>query len=257
MINDLSVNSPHLWKYVDDTTISEIVHKSCTSNVQALANQIIHWSRENRVHINADKCKELRIDFTKQPVDFKAVVIDGKELDVVPSVKLLGLNISQDLTWNKQVEDVLKKSNKRMYFLVQLKRANVPPQDLVLFYKACIRSVIDYAIPVYFHALPLYLKNEFIRLEKRALSIILPNTKYFKACTILDLTPILDHHISLCRNLFHEITVDPSNKLHHLLPDLKPSVYNLRRKKKYSIPRIHTNRAKQSFIIHNALNFLI
>ena len=55
------------------------------------------------------------------------------------TVKLLGLTIS-NLTWNAYIKEVVRKSAKRLYFLVQLKHSKVPTNDLVLFYKACIRS---------------------------------------------------------------------------------------------------------------------
>ena len=45
-------------------------------------------------------------------------------------------------------------------------------QDLALFYVSCVRSVIDYAAPVFFNGLPQYLKNELVQLKKRAISII-------------------------------------------------------------------------------------
>ena len=55
--------------------------------------------------------------------------------------------MSSDLTWNAHIE-VIKKANKRLYFLVlnQLKRAKVPLKELVLFY-TCVRSVIDSVMP--------------------------------------------------------------------------------------------------------------
>ena len=36
------------------------------------------------------------------------------------------------------IDATVKKAAKRLYFLVQLKRAKVPSQDLVQFYVACI-----------------------------------------------------------------------------------------------------------------------
>ena len=56
---------------------------------------------------------------------------------------------------------------KRLYFLEQLRRVKVPPQDLALFYVSCIRSVVDYGISAFFHSLPQYLKGELVRLEKK------------------------------------------------------------------------------------------
>ena len=92
MINDLDVNTPHLWKFVDDTTTSEVVPKGNTSNAQSIVNQVIKWSRANRVQFNPDKCKELRISFARNPVELDTLIIDGNEVEVVSTAKLLGLN---------------------------------------------------------------------------------------------------------------------------------------------------------------------
>ena len=81
------------------------------------------WSLKNGVVLNPDKCKEIRISFTHKPEQFDAITIDGKELEVVKSAKLLGLTISDNLTWNTHVNEVVKKASQKLYFLVQLKRA--------------------------------------------------------------------------------------------------------------------------------------
>ena len=60
---------PDRWKYVDNTTISEVITKGEKSNAQAMVDKVIHWSTVNRVKLNSEKCKELRISFSKdQPV---------------------------------------------------------------------------------------------------------------------------------------------------------------------------------------------
>ena len=51
---------------MDDTTVSEVVVKG----------REIH---ENRVQLNADKYKELRISFAKEQRVFDPVIIEGKE----------------------------------------------------------------------------------------------------------------------------------------------------------------------------------
>ena len=89
------------------------------------------------------------ISFTKSQQEFEPILINGDALEVVDSVKLLGLNISSDLTWNIHINEILKKASKRLYFLLQLKRAKVTRTDLGLFYSSCIRSIMDYALPAY------------------------------------------------------------------------------------------------------------
>ena len=48
-----------------------------------------------------------------------------------------------------RVTNILKKAAKRLYFLKQLKRANVPKAELVKFYLTYIRSVCDFAFSVF------------------------------------------------------------------------------------------------------------
>ena len=51
--------------------------------------------------------------------------------------------------------------------------------------------MVIYAVLVFYNALPQYLTNELIRIEKRAISIIMPGTSYNNACEILGITPIM------------------------------------------------------------------
>ena len=70
----------NMWP--DDTTVPEVVVKVGESHAQAIANRVIEWSRENRVQLNADKCKELRISFAKEQRVFDPVIIEGKEVEL-------------------------------------------------------------------------------------------------------------------------------------------------------------------------------
>ena len=74
--------------------------------------------------------------------------------------------------------EIVKKSSKCLYFSVQLKRARLPCTDLVLFYLACVRSILSYAVPVFHHSLSAYLKKDLEHVQKRALSIISPRLSY-------------------------------------------------------------------------------
>ena len=85
MINDLAVNNALLWKYVDETTASEIVSKGDQSSAQAIADTVADWSRKNRVKLNNEKCKELRISFARVERDFPPVVVGGVNMKVVES----------------------------------------------------------------------------------------------------------------------------------------------------------------------------
>ena len=70
----------------------------------------------------------------KAEIPFHSLLVDGKELETVDSARILGVTISCNLKWNNQVNDVIKRANKRLYFLVLLKRARVPADDIINFY---------------------------------------------------------------------------------------------------------------------------
>ena len=108
------------------------------------------------------------------PVMDPAIVVNNKELDIVDHAKILGLTISNDSRWNAHVSEWIEKANKRVYFLVLLKRAKVPVLDIVNFYCTCIRSILEYCSTTFHYALPAYLNDDLERIQRRALSIISP-----------------------------------------------------------------------------------
>ena len=72
MINDLAIpgNYADLWKFANDTTVSEIIPKTESSRLQKLVDQLNCWSNENNFQLNSQKCKEVRIDFSRhRPID--------------------------------------------------------------------------------------------------------------------------------------------------------------------------------------------
>ena len=118
---------------------------------------------------------------------------------------------------------------------------------LAMFYASCMRSVIDYAVPVFFNGLPQYLKKELVRLEKRAVSII--TSGKCNSAIEVGLTPILEHYYVLCSRLFDNIVSDPNHKLKALVPaDYDNSYYNLRRQLHFNMPKLCTNRTNNTFI---------
>ena len=246
IINDLNIRNASLWKYVDDTTVSETIPKGAISHAQLIVDEVVEWSRLNRFQLNTDKCKELRISFAKNKPDLPPLMPCGNTLEVVDSAKLLGVTITSNLTWNLHVAEVIKKASKRLYFLLQLKRDHVPKSDLVTFYTSCVRSVCDYAVQVFHSSLPLYLINDLERVQKRALSIIYPYVSYNEALVQAGLSRLADHHQDLCKSLFDNISEDKNHRLHHLLPPQFSTTYSLRNPRTFNI-KFNKRRANNTF----------
>ena len=74
MINDLSVKDVNdLWKYVDDSTLSESVCRDGSSNLQKYVDEFNQKSKADGFQINESKCKEIRISFTPSTREFQPI----------------------------------------------------------------------------------------------------------------------------------------------------------------------------------------
>ena len=125
----------------------------------------------------------------------------------VKSFKLLGVYISEDLTWGVHCDYIIKKANRRLYALRTLKKCGVPTSDLITVYCSLIRSVIEYASAV-FANLPKYLSDALEGIQKRALRIILPNLHYDEALILSALPSLEDRRAAACESFMR---TKPSN----------------------------------------------
>ena len=95
--------------------------------------RLLTGQRKNLFQLRQDKTKELTITFSHNSLKFPRALIDGLPIESVDKTKLLGVTINSSLTWNDHIEDLVKKAFRKLYFLVQLKRAQIPRKDLVAY----------------------------------------------------------------------------------------------------------------------------
>ena len=141
------------------------------------------------------------------------------KINTVQVVKLSGFYIQEDLKWNFHVTEMKKKGAKRLYLLLQLKRAKVHTEELVQFYVACIQSVLPYGCQVCHFSLSQYLTLTFERILKRALRIIFGYEVHCSdALSRSGLVTLEQRRTELCKKLFNKIVENPLDILHPLIP---------------------------------------
>ncbi|XP_015749855.1 PREDICTED: uncharacterized protein LOC107329704 [Acropora digitifera] len=171
-VNRLCQDWPERIKYVDDTSVFEIVPRCSPSYLPLIANGINKYANQRNMRLNEKKCKEMVISFLKyQPSPMLPMFLNGAAIVRVSSFKLLGVKSSNDLSWNNHCDKILKKACKHLYALRSLKAAGLNQKDLVLVYCSLVRSVVEYASPVW-AALPIYLQDMLKVVQKKALYII-------------------------------------------------------------------------------------
>ena len=252
MINGINVNGVNLWRYVIDTSMAETVHKGRPSGIQVAVDELVRQAETDKFQLNETECKEFQISFSRSADSFEAVTINNKPTEVVTTVKLLGLTISNNLKWNAHIENIIKKGSSRLYQLRQLKRAKGDPALLVCFYTTCIRPVFEYACQVFHNGLPKYLSEELENIQRRALRTIFPVLSYQEALKECNIATLYQRRHLLTEHLFSEIKDNTCHKLHGLLPSCNLSTVALRRKRAFNVPFCRTNRLKNSFIMNNA-----
>ena len=137
LINDLRLpdGSFAMWKFADDTTVSEIVPPSKQSALQQAVDFISSWSQENRLQLNPSKCKELQSCFKRSPPTHSPVELDGLAFESVNSAKVLGVTIRDDFKWNDHIFNVTLTFILLQYHKIgfRIRMSSISLQSSVLF----------------------------------------------------------------------------------------------------------------------------
>ena len=97
------------------------------------------------------------------------------------------LVLRSDLSWSANTDSVVTRCNKKLWFLRRLKKLGASPDDLIDLYHKHIRSILEYAAPVWHGSLTGEDRLKLERVQKTALHIIL-GEKYHSYRTALKLT---------------------------------------------------------------------
>ena len=71
------------------------------------------WIKNNRLMLNVLKCKQMILSRKQHPVAPLNVKVNGNALEIVDAYKYLGVWITSDLSWAKQIEENCKKANQK------------------------------------------------------------------------------------------------------------------------------------------------
>lgn len=153
--------------------------KLIEKNLQAALNSLSEWCQLNRIRLNASKTKAILFHHPTRSQHAKGLTINlnGQTLENVTSVKFLGLLLSNTLNWGPHIEELIKKAGKKLMLLYHLSRRNIPSSNLLIIYKAMVRSIFTYANAAWISVtLPQVTKMQSI--QNRALRICLGRERY-------------------------------------------------------------------------------
>ena len=81
----------------------------------------IEWFTRNGMFVNPDKFKALVIDKKRANYTNEKIEISNEDIQIVPSVKLLGITIDNRLNFNEHISSICKSAANQLNALVRLK----------------------------------------------------------------------------------------------------------------------------------------
>ena len=144
-INDMPETIfPTAKLFADDSLVYMIIR---TEEDQALLqeefNKLHKWERDWLMQFNPDKCEVIRITNKRNPLTNKYCIHD-KELLTVKDAKYLRVTVSSVLSWNKHVDNTVKKATTSLYFL-KLNIYSCPTGVKDQCYKSLVRPILEYS----------------------------------------------------------------------------------------------------------------
>ena len=143
-------------KYVDDLTIAEAfnIQESVVENsdrplpdnfharlgqklvpekslVYDEIRKVQDYAMDNEMKLNAKKSKFMLFNPTLNFDFIPEVTLENKEIETQEEMKLLGLTLTNDLSWNSNTENMTKKAYSRLWMIKRLKKRGANLEDLI------------------------------------------------------------------------------------------------------------------------------
>ena len=172
---NLVLNFCNVALYADDTVIwakGRNIFEIQDKLQQDLLN-VTDWLCDNKLSINATKCKSMLISSPHHPIRNLelSVRINDCILECVSSYKYLGVYLDSTLTFNQHIESLTKKVSKRLG-VIAVARKYMSCKQCNILYKSLVLPIIDFGDLIYMETSRANL-DAIQTLQNRACRIIL------------------------------------------------------------------------------------
>ena len=179
------------------------------------------------------------------------------EVETSEEMKLMGLVISNDLTWKSNTNNMTQKAYKRLWMVKRLKSNGASLNDLVDVYVKQTRSILEFGAPVWNSNLTQDYVASIERVQKSFLYIALGDkyNNYESALKVVNLESLEHRRTQLCLNFAVQAAKHPK---HHswFVPNNPPGAKTRSIKEQFKPPLCRLKRFAKSPIpyLTNLLN---
>ena len=143
--------SSHNSKFQIPSDMSVDDHFISSENLmtQQHLDSLSEWTDSHEMRLNCDKTKYMIFNFCHSAQFHTRIHLNNTLLDQVKETRLLGVTISDDLTWHSNTNKLVTRAYQRMLILRNLYTFNVSTQDMITIYILFIRSVVEQSCLVF------------------------------------------------------------------------------------------------------------
>ena len=214
---------------------------------QQINNNITRWTKDNKMKLNEAKSNYMIFTRSQRPFATR-LFLNGIKLDQVKVTKLLGIWISEDLSWEYNTKQICKKAYSRLPILTKLKYVGSRTEDLVDIYCLVIKSTTEYCSTAFHHSLTLHEEMKIEAIQKTSLKIILCEQyiSYEEALTLVGLKKLSTRRQERCLAYGIKSIKHPTNA--RIFPLNIQSKHNLREQEMFKVNFSRTEAYKKSAI---------
>ena len=184
------------------------------SQVYSQIHEVKEYANMHEMKLNYDKTKFILFNPSTSKDFVPELQVDGEILETVDSVTLVGVEIDSSLSWGKNTKKMVKKAFQRMWVIRRLKRLGASTADLKEVYIKQIRSVLEFAVPVWSPGLTKQCSNEIERVQKVFMHIALGSAynSYSTALDTLQLERLSTRRLKICKTFARKSANHPRHK---------------------------------------------
>ena len=171
-----------------------------------------------------------------------------KKLEQVKAIKMLGVWLTEDVSWQMNTEMACKKAYSRVALLTKLKYVGVNRNDLLDIYKLFIRSCLEYCSVLFHTMLTQKQEKMYENCQKVCLKVILASEyqSYESALQICSLSTLFQRRESRMLKFSMRSLKHPKHK--EMFPPSRDISHDVRNPEKFHVNFAYGQKYKMSFI---------
>ena len=228
------------------------------TQLQTELDKIYEYAEQHEMKVNKEKTKIMIFNTAKKSDCLPSLSIgESRDLEVVESMKLLGVIIQSDMKWGQNTDFICKKGFSRLWMLRRLKGLGASQHELLDVYKKQVLCVMEMAVAAWAGALTKNEKRQIERVQKCAFSIILGSDYecYEDALFSLGMKTLEERRIDICTKFATKVVKHENYKNWFCMAEPSIPVNTRSGKTKsdtavYKQPKFRTSRYNDSPIPH-------